>query len=133
MLDIEDVRRRLSQITYRPGWTFTVYQGAYEHTVLAIEAEVENSYAPGTLVELRVNCPLPMPALVTVADFDRWLFWRLRSIETHECAEWLHGPDGEPLFDPHRPHADRDLPVDQPIPERGQRDGAPLRSVSTSA
>lgn len=118
MIDVADIRARLTEITYRPGWTFRVYQGAYEGPVLAIEGMVEDSYHPGRQVELRVNTHPPMETFVDVAAFDRWLFSRLRAIEVHECLEWLHGPDGRPLFDPHRPHADRDRPVDEPVEVR---------------
>lgn len=106
-LDYGQVRDRLAELTYRPNWTFELHQGAYEGPRLRISATVLNSYDPyGDPVPLDIWVPLP-PFLNTGA-LDGWLLWRLQQVEIHEAMEWLHGPDGRPLFDPHRPQADRD-------------------------
>jgi hypothetical protein len=111
MLTLADVQARLAELTYRPGWDITAYQGAFEGPRLRISALVPDSYNPGSTVPLDIRVPLPVQAWDTVGQFDRWLLWRLQAVEVHECMEWLHGPDGRPLFDPHREHADRDDPL----------------------
>jgi hypothetical protein len=108
-LSLAQVNDRLRQLQYRPGWTFTAYQGAHEGPKLRIHAPaVENSYQPGTTVPLDIRAPLPLQTWDDVGQFDRWLSWRMQQVEAHEAMEWLRGPDGRPVFDPHRPHADRD-------------------------
>lgn len=108
-LSLTDVNDRLRQLSYRPGWSFSAYQGAFEGPRLRIHAPaVEDSYHPGRTVPLDIRCPLPLQCWDDVGAFDRWLLWRVQQVEAHEAMEWLHGPDGRPLFDPHRAHADRD-------------------------
>jgi hypothetical protein len=41
---------------------------------------------------------------IVLADYLEWLLWRTQRIESHECREWFK-VDGEPLHDPHAPHA----------------------------
>lgn len=109
MIDVELLRIHLKRLTYRPGWELFIAQGEYEGPQLVIRAEVEDSYNPGQRVPLDIHTPLP--PFATLRQFDRWLLWRLSRVAVHEEMEWLHGPDGKPLFDPHRPNADRDEAV----------------------
>lgn len=98
MLTFEELDAELAHYTYRPGWMLTLWQDRYEGTYLYIVAEVENSYNPGTQVQLRIKTWVPI--MDTKKQFCEWLFWRLRLIEVHECMEWFKRRD-VPVFDPH--------------------------------
>lgn len=105
VLTVADLAAHLHGITYRTGWTLSVYEGRFEGPHLRIHATVENSYSPGDPVELDVHTFIP--PMVDAAQFDAFLAWRLGRVEIHECREWLKR-DGLPLFDPHAPDADQD-------------------------
>jgi hypothetical protein len=99
--DVEDI---LTSVTYKPGWTFELYDTEAQGTWLCVHADVENSYHPGETVPLHIRSPLP-----PCADEDAflaWLRWRLERIEIHECHEWLKR-DGKPMWDPHADGADQ--------------------------
>jgi hypothetical protein len=88
----------VSRVTYKPGWELVVRDLPVQGTYLSVYADLENSYAPGTTVPLRIHSPIP-----PMADADAlltWLAWRLRMIEVHELLEWLK-IDGKPWIDPH--------------------------------
>jgi hypothetical protein len=98
MLTTDEIRTQLGRVTYRDGWTFTLYEDEWEGPHLFIVAPVPNAYDPGQTIDLGVRSPLPpMPD----ADYlHRWLAWRLGRIESHEMREMLR-VDRVALFDPH--------------------------------
>lgn len=104
-LSIQEIREHIGRLSYRPGWTIEVYQGAYELAHLVIQAELENSYRPGEKVLLDIHSALP--PLCSTDELERWLLWRLTRIEIHECHEWFKR-DGKPVADPHADGADQD-------------------------
>jgi len=105
MLTTQQIAAELARITYKNGWTFTVYDGQWEGQHLAIGAQVSDAYHPGQSVTLDVHTMLPpMP---DVAYLHRWLGWRLGRLEVHEMREFLR-VDGVAVFDPHADGADRD-------------------------
>jgi hypothetical protein len=106
MLTTAQIRDELLRVTYRSGWSFEVYDGAFEGQHIVIRAKVIDAYHPGQTVDLDVHSMLPpMP---DAAYLHRWLAWRLGRLELHEMREHLH-LDGKPIFDPHAPYADRDV------------------------
>lgn len=105
MLTLHQLQARLSQLTYRPGYIMKLYQGDTEGIMWELNAVVEDSVNKGQSVPLHIISPVP--PCRDVQTFDDFLFWRLRRVEIHECAEWLQC-DGKPLYDPHRKDADRD-------------------------
>lgn len=105
MLSTAEIARHLDRLTYRPGWTFEVYDGRFEGQHLVIRAEVDNSYQPGQLVVLDIHSMLP--PMRDVAALEDWLGWRLRRVESHEQREWFKR-DGVPVADPHAEGADQD-------------------------
>jgi hypothetical protein len=100
-----EIRHHLEKITYRPNWTFRVYDGTFEGQHLVINAEVENSYSRGDWVYLDIHTF--MPPMASTADLERFLAWRLARIEVHEMREWLKR-DGKAIYDPHAEGADKD-------------------------
>lgn len=96
---LEHLRSLFVGVTYRPGWRFEVYEDAYEGPHLRIRTDVEDAFHPGTMVELRIESPLP-PNLRTADDVDEWVLWRLERIASHEVREWLRR-DGVQVSNPH--------------------------------
>jgi hypothetical protein len=122
MMTLEQVQAHLAERHYRPGWQLRAYLGDTTQLVmLQIEAEVENSYSPGSTVPLDIRWPIPPYALASPFALDKALSWRLQ-VELHESQEWYrkasrHDPDRlVPVFNPHIDGADRD---EWPIVKRG--------------
>lgn len=87
MLGIDDLRRVLSECTYRTGWSFSIYEHPFEGYHLRILAPVEDSYHPGQTIDLGINSPIP--PMHSEQAFEQWLAWRLNRIESHEAREWF--------------------------------------------
>jgi hypothetical protein len=87
----EQVQAHLDELDYKPGWTFHAYAGRWEGMHVAIGARMPDSYHPGQMIDLQVEC------------------FRLARIEVHETREFLRR-DGRPVDDPHAEFAERDLP-----------------------
>lgn len=103
-----DIAAVVGKLTYRPGWSFEVYETEAQGMWLAINAVVEDAYTPGAQVPLRIKSQLP--PFQDEAQLLRWLRWRLEVIETHECHEWLRDKGtGRPLWDPHADGADEPM------------------------
>lgn len=99
MMTLAEVQAALTDIQYRPGWTFTASEHPFgEGLMVRIVAPVPNAYRPNETTVLGVDSYLP--PIRDVADLHRWLLWRLTRIEVHEAQEWLR-IDGRPIFDPH--------------------------------
>lgn len=106
MLTTTELAAHLQHLTYRPGWTIHIYDGAHEGQHLVITTQVEDTTKPGTTTTLDIHSMLP--PMRDTEQFETWLLWRLKRIEVHECREWFKR-DGTPVSDPHAPYADRDL------------------------
>lgn len=110
-MSVEQMQAVLDQVTYKPGWKFTVYQGEWEGPHVVITTQVIDAYDPTQSTVLDVHSSLP-----PMRDEDQlmeWLAWRLGRIEVHEMREFLKF-DGQPVFDPHAPLAERDNREYQP-------------------
>lgn len=105
VLTIAETQAHLAKLTYKPGWSFSAYEGLFEGHHIVIRTNVEDSYHPGEKVTLDIRSPLP--PFQDILDLEHWLIWRLSIIETHEAREWLQ-KDGKPIFDPHADFAERD-------------------------
>lgn len=115
MLTTAQIRAALTRFAYKPGWTFTAYDGLWEGPHLAITTLLPDATRPGALVPLDVHSMLP--PIPDEPYLWRWLAWRLARIEIHELREFLR-VDGHAPFDPHAPHAERDNPAYlPPMPE----------------
>lgn len=106
VLTVAEMAAHLERLTYRPGWTFEVYEGRYEGPHLVIRADVPNAYQPDQTTMLDIHSMLP--PMRDVGQFEEWLLWRLQRIEVHEACEWFRR-DGRPVVDPHREHAGLDV------------------------
>lgn len=106
MLTTEQIREHLTHLSYKPGWSFEVYDGRWEGQHIAIRGEVEDSYRPGEKTVLDVHSMLP--PMTGTGALEAWLIWRLCRLEVHEAREFFKR-DGRVLFDPHAPFADRDV------------------------
>lgn len=98
MLSVASIEQILAEVSYRPGWTFSVFETEFEGPHVRIEAPVVNGYRDGETVDLGINSPLP--PFASEAELLRWLSWRLRRIEAHESREFLRYR-GELVSDPH--------------------------------
>ena len=118
-------------MTYKPGWTFEVYDGQWEGLHLVIRTKLEDanlSHTSGCIAKLisdgekqtsadECHCGAQlktvldihsmMPPMESIEQFERWLAWRLGRIELHEMREFLQ-LDSKPIFDPHAEFAEHD-------------------------
>lgn len=100
MLTTAEIAGWIGQMSYRPGWSFQVYETGFEDPWLLILAKNQaDSRNPGASIDLGIRSPIP--PMENFDQLDRWLIWRLERVESHECREWLQ-VDGRPIFDPHR-------------------------------
>jgi hypothetical protein len=66
------MEHELSRISYKPGWTFKVYDHPHEGPWIYIQATVPDSYGQGT-VDLGVRTAIPSGALHTAAQLHDWV------------------------------------------------------------
>lgn len=105
-LSIQEIEEELKKITYREGWKFIVYDGAWEGQHMRIEATVPDSVNLGKDVDLKIE--IPIPPCPNVEYFHYWLIYRIIRIESHEAREFFK-VDGVPVFYPHMEGADQDI------------------------
>lgn len=107
MLTVGEIEAELARVSYKPGWTFRVYQGRWEGLHLVIRTEVPDAYHEGENVVLDVHSFLP--PLRDRWALHSWLTWRLARIEVHEMREFYR-VDGQCWDDPHAEGASEDRP-----------------------
>ncbi len=107
MLTIQEVEGHLKRLSYKPGWSFEVYQGKWEGAHIVINTEIDDSYNPGEMVVLDIHSRLPRVAMQNTDTLEDWLAERLAVIEVHEMREFFKR-DGKPVFNPHEEFAERD-------------------------
>lgn len=105
ILTLEQIKQRVREYTYRPGWQINVYEGSTEGHHIEIKATVEDSTKPGNPVPLEIYSALPQ--FYDISHLDLWVSNRLRRIEIHESLEWFR-IKGELFIDPHAENSDRD-------------------------
>lgn len=105
-LSIQQIEEELKKITYKEGWKFFVYEGAFEGPHMRIEVTLPDSVNLGQDVPLKIETVIS--PCKTVEDFHLWLVKRLIRIESHETREWFK-INGVPVFYPHMDGADRDI------------------------
>lgn len=98
------MQERLAQMSYR-GWQLRIYEGVFEGTILEIKAQMEDNFNPDQ--PFLFDCRTPIGPFLSIEQFDLALMKRLNRIAIHESMEALQ-IEGKPIFDPHRPDADRD-------------------------
>jgi hypothetical protein len=98
--DTRQVAAHVETYSYKPGFTFMVWEHPYEGTCLEITFFVPNSYRQGEQQTQCVN--VPVPPLVSPTHVYDWLEWRLTRIEMHELCEFSR-VSGQPRNDPHSP------------------------------
>jgi hypothetical protein len=104
MMTTSEVAEVVSRVTYKPGWRFTVYEGRWEGTHLAITTVVPDAYGGPDLV---IDVHSMVPPMRDEAQVHDWLMWRLARIEVHEMREFYRVA-GCVYDDPHADGADRD-------------------------
>lgn len=102
----------IRQLAYKPGWTFMLYDKQRDDdppaggATLSIVTHGKDAYHPG------VERPIAHLFIVPAATYDReswvrWVFERVRDVETHEACEHFvldgvrpfaprHGPGSDP-------------------------------------
>ncbi len=100
-LTLDQLVDAVADLTWVPGWNLSVHPTEHEGPLLRITAlGIPDSRKPGHTIDLGVDSHIP--PVTTVAELHRWLCWRLVRLASHEAREWLRGPDGQPVFDPHQ-------------------------------
>jgi hypothetical protein len=116
MLTTAEIQAELARVTYKPGWSFTAYDGDHEGQHLAITCALPDAYQPGETTTLDVHSALP--PIPDVDYLHAWLMHRLGRIESHELREWFK-VDAVPVSDPHAPNAGRDSAAYEPSSRPG--------------
>lgn len=101
------MQAHLLRLTWQPGWTFDLYEGFREGPLLRIAGPELDATNPDRTIDLAL--PAPVPPMDSLAQFETWLWWRLKRQAIHEACEWFKR-DGHVVFDPHAPDAHWDLP-----------------------
>lgn len=106
----------LRKISYRPGWTFSMYD--YGSTSLLrtefgilIRASVPDRDDPSRTIPLNFRTAVHVHDGASEADVAREVLRRILEFEHHEACEFFK-LDGDRLFDPHERR-----PVSPPLPE----------------
>jgi predicted metal-dependent enzyme (double-stranded beta helix superfamily) len=97
-LDDPKIALLLNQVTYKPGWSFTIHRHTWEGLCVDITITMPNSYKPGEDVTLNIRTPVP--PIVNAKHFHDWLMWRLGRIESHEMREF-YKVNGRVVDNPH--------------------------------
>jgi hypothetical protein len=101
-----EIQEHLRHVTYKPGWSFTAYDGRWEGQHIIIDVVTPDAFNPGHDITLDVHTSLP--PLDTIRELDRWLLWRLMRIESHELREW-YKVDGKVIVNPHSDDGNHDV------------------------
>lgn len=108
MLSTQEIKDHLAKITYKPGWSFTYYDGVWEGPHLRIFCEaIEDSFNPGTTTVLDIHCFLSPNDIASTEALETYLMYRLGRIEVHEMREFFKR-NGKVVSSPHMPNADHD-------------------------
>ena len=110
-LSTAEIQAELERVSYKPGWTFTCYDGRWEGQHLAITVEVPDATRPGRTVTLDVHSSLPPSQTCPTCTRG----WRGASVasRTTRCASssaWTG-----------RPHSTRTLPSPTEISRSARR------------
>lgn len=97
-LSFYSLKEAIAKFSYKPGWTFTVYEDPYEGSHIQIAVSTPDAFHPEQDVVLDIHSPLP--PMFDDRQLKAWMLWRLLRIETHECREWLRFK-GEQIINPH--------------------------------
>lgn len=108
MLSTAELQNILKKVSYKPGWSFEIYDGEWEGQHLRITTVVPNAYSLNDNLEIDVHSVLP--PIPDEQYFHIWLMKRLARIEVHEMREFYR-VDGKIVDDPHRDGADQDRPL----------------------
>jgi hypothetical protein len=112
LLTIEELKERVNQFIYRPGWTMEVVEAAFEGPKFHVFALEPDTTKEGETLPLDIWSNIP--PMLSLDQFDAWVSWRMQIIESHESREWLRlKTTGKALFYPHIDRADQgrfDLP-----------------------
>jgi hypothetical protein len=105
-LTVAQMQKRISELTYRPGWKMEVVEAAFEGVKFHVFALEPDTTKEGESIPLDIWSNIP--PMLSLDHFDAWLSWRLRIIEDHESREWLRVKStGKALFYPHIPGSDK--------------------------
>jgi hypothetical protein len=97
------------ELTTRPGWQVTLEdidrgQGSAGLTLVVL-IRAPDSYEPERLTRVAHYFPVP-PAAFDMRSWRRWLFERLRDVDTHELCEGFTIDGAKPYAPSHGPGSD---------------------------
>jgi hypothetical protein len=111
----DQIIQELRCVTYKPGWEFTWHTHPFDGLTLRITFSAPNVYRvslgadeTGDMQEQGIN--VPIPPLMSRAQFHDWLMWRLKIIELHELQEFYWVND-KIYRDPHNPDYMKEVPA----------------------
>lgn len=97
---VEWFETQLKRFTYKPGFKMTLHGDMFLGPCIMITMKVEDTYHPGTTVEVGKPCSLFGVPAGNEDVFARWLLHQLQELEVHECREWFKW-DGVIYDNPH--------------------------------
>lgn len=101
------LRRVVSQLKYKPGWSFALIDDPNDGFRLRItDWGCIDAYNPGEPFPLSHFFPIPWTTW-NEASWTRWVFDNLRGVMDHELGEWF-------VIDGHRPFAPTHGPGENP-------------------
>jgi hypothetical protein len=103
-MDVKRLQEVVSRVTYKPGWTFEIYEGHWEGPHIAIHTVLPDSTGEG---KLTICVHSMIPPQKNTESFLEWLAWRLARIEVHEMREFFKY-EGRVIYDPHAELAGED-------------------------
>lgn len=99
----EELAQLVDELTYRPEWTFSLWDGDRgQHSrglTFEVRAVVPDSYHPERVIGVRHLFIVPA-ASYNRTSWMRWLLDRLIDVETHEACEFFQ-LDGQRVYAPH--------------------------------
>jgi len=103
---VEEMKGWLDNWFYKPGWAFEITKDWSDRPLLRIRMDTVDSTTfpidPNKMVTVGQTCYLPLGAVYSERDFEKWVFFEIMRLEKHEAQEWFRSfEDGKPLDDPH--------------------------------
>jgi hypothetical protein len=104
------LREMVAELTYKPGWTFTLksspWRAGWAGILFEIRVETTNNIRSGEDIRVRHSMPVPVYVGGDPAYWRRWIFDQIVNVERHEAAELFQIGEERPFFPDHGPAAD---------------------------
>ena len=97
----------LAEVQYQPGSQLHIHEDLYlqppHNLVMVVMVTVEDTYRPGTQIQVAHRKPVLPWVITKKEEFIRWVASCLEEVAVHESREWFKWRDnGRPVNDPHK-------------------------------